>query len=37
MDRDDILSLYVVAGLPLPKCALPLEEGRDDIYGNIPF
>jgi hypothetical protein len=36
MDRGDILNLYVVNGLPLPKGALPPEE-QDKFDDEIPF
>lgn len=34
MDRDDILNLFVVYNVPLPKGALPTEQ---EIDGEIPF
>ena len=35
MDRDDILNLYVVTNLPLPKGALPRVEWSSD--DELPF
>lgn len=38
MDRDDILNLYVVTNLPLPKAALPpASSSWDDLDEDIPF
>lgn len=38
MDRDDILDLFVVNNLPLPKGALPaVASGWDDLDDDIPF
>ena len=38
MDRDDILNLFVVTNLPLPKAALPLAPSSwDDLDDDIPF
>jgi len=34
MDRDDILNLFVVTNLPLPKGALPVPDPSDD---DLPF
>src|SRR6266566_141253 len=34
MDRDDVLNLFVVANLPLPKGALPVPDPSDD---DLPF
>jgi hypothetical protein len=34
MDRDDILNLFVVTNLPLPRGAIPAEDVVDD---EIPF
>jgi hypothetical protein len=34
MDRDDILNLFVVTNLPLPRAALPNTEPVDD---DLPF
>jgi hypothetical protein len=34
MDRDDILNLFVVTNLPLPKGALPTPDPSDD---DLPF
>lgn len=36
MDRDDILNLFIVTNLPLPKGALP-EPVTDEIDDDIPF
>jgi hypothetical protein len=36
MDREDILNLYVVTSLPLPKGAMPEAASADDGY-QIPF
>lgn len=37
MDRDDILNLFIVANLPLPKGALPPANESDPIDDEIPF
>ena len=37
MDRDDILNLYVVTNLPLPKGALPQAERLYDDDDSFPF
>ncbi|WP_176090574.1 hypothetical protein [Achromobacter anxifer] len=37
MDRDDILNLFIVANLPLPKDALPLPKTVDPFSDEIPF
>ncbi len=37
MDRDDILNLFIVTNLPLPKGALPPEEAVDPLDDDIPF
>jgi hypothetical protein len=39
MDRDDILNLFIVANLPLPKGALPptSQGGGDDLDDEIPW
>ncbi len=37
MDRDDILNLFVVTNLPLPKGALPSPSSYDDLDDDIPF
>ena len=38
MDRDDILNLFVVNNLPLPKGALPaVASGWDDLDDDVPF
>lgn len=38
MDRDDILNLFVVTNLPLPKAALPSPPSTwDDLDDDIPF
>lgn len=37
MDRDDILNLFVVTNLPLPKNALPQENVLDPFPDDIPF
>lgn len=38
MDRDDILDLFVVNNLPLPKGALPAAtSGWDDLDDDVPF
>ena len=38
MDRDDILNLFVVNNLPLPKGALPaLTSGWADLDDDVPF
>ena len=36
MDRDDILNLFIVTNLPLPKGALPAR-GFRDIVDDLPF
>ena len=38
MDRDDILNLFVVSNLPLPKGALPaVPRAWDDLDDDVPF
>lgn len=37
MDRDDILNLFVVTSLPLPKGALPPSSSWDDFNDDVPF
>lgn len=37
MDRDDILNLFIVTNLPLPKGALPQVEEFDPFDEDIPF
>jgi hypothetical protein len=37
MDRDDILNLFIVTNLPLPKGALPPEKAVELSEGDIPF
>jgi hypothetical protein len=37
MDRDDILNLFIVTSLPLPKGALPPAKAWDDLDDDIPF
>lgn len=37
MDRDDILNLFIVTNLPLPKGALPSKEAVDPFDDEIPF
>lgn len=37
MDRDDILNLFIVTNLPLPKGALPPKNAFDDLDDDIPF
>jgi hypothetical protein len=37
MDRDDILDLFIVTNLPLPKGALPPANEWDDLDDEIPF
>jgi hypothetical protein len=37
MDRDDILNLYIVSNVPLPKGALPREPLKNDFDDDIPF
>lgn len=37
MDRDDILNLFIVTNLPLPKGALPPEKTVDPFDDDIPF
>ncbi len=37
MDRNDILNLFIVANLPLPKGALPPSNGFDALDDEIPF
>ena len=37
MDRDDILNLFVVTNLPLPKGALPPPSSWADLDDDIPF
>ena len=35
MDRNDIINLFIVTGIPLPKGALPISEPSD--AESIPF
>jgi len=37
IDRDDILNLFIVTNLPLPKGALPPSNGLDALDDEIPF
>jgi hypothetical protein len=37
MDRNDILDLFIVTNLPLPKGALPESKGLDAPGEDIPF
>lgn len=37
MDREDILNLFVVTNMPLPKGALPTPLGLDALDDEIPF
>lgn len=37
MDRDDILNLFIVTNLPLPKAALPPRSAFDALDDDIPF
>ena len=37
MDREDILNLFIVANLPLPKSALPAIKTVDPFSDEIPF
>jgi len=37
IDRDDILNLFTVTNLPLPKGALPPKPAFDDLDDDIPF
>ena len=37
MDRDDILNLFIVTNLPLPKGALPATSAWDDVDKDVPF
>jgi hypothetical protein len=37
MDRDDILNLFVVNNLPLPKGALPAPPPAWDTDDDVPF
>lgn len=37
MDRDDILNLFIVTNLPLPKGALPPAKASDPFDEKIPF
>jgi hypothetical protein len=37
MDRDDILNLFIVTNLPLPKGALPPAQPSDNFDDDIPF
>ena len=37
MDRDDILNLFIVTNLPLPKGALPSEKAQKQLDDDIPF
>jgi len=37
MDRDDILDLFIVTNLPLPKGALPSTHEADPFNDDTPF
>lgn len=37
MDRDDILNLFIVTNLPLPKDALPPPQAKGGFHDEIPF
>lgn len=37
MDREDILNLFIVTNLPLPKGALPPQKAFGDLDDEIPF
>jgi hypothetical protein len=37
MDRDDILNLFIVTNLPLPKGALPPVAASGEFDDDIPF
>lgn len=37
MDRDDILDLYIVTNLPLPKAALPASAVSESLDDELPF
>lgn len=37
MDRDDVLNLFIVTNLPLPKGALPPETALADFEHDVPF
>lgn len=37
LDRDDILNLFIVTNLPLPKGALPPKSAFDGLDDDIPF
>lgn len=37
MDRNDILNLFIVTNLPLPKGALPIGKAVDPLDDDIPF
>src|SRR5690606_30019934 len=37
MDRDDILNLFIVTNLPLPKGALPASSASGEFDDDIPF
>lgn len=37
MDRDDILNLFIVTNLPLPKRAIPPSEKIEDFDNDLPF
>lgn len=37
MDREDILNLFIVTNLPLPKGALPPVKGWDELDEDVPF
>ena len=37
MDRDDILNLFIVTNLPLPKGALRPQPSWEDLGGDVPF
>lgn len=37
MDRDDILNLFIVNNLPLPKGAVPPSNPFDELDDDIPF
>ena len=37
MDREDILNLFIVTNLPLPKGAVPPENTANRLDDEIPF
>ncbi|MNN84208.1 hypothetical protein D3C81_2013410 [compost metagenome] len=37
IDRNDILNLFIVTNLPLPKDALPIKNAIDPFDDDIPF